>query len=203
MSLTPELYDAIVRIVDQRVGEIKVTREDFDRLSSTVSELSVVVRELAEAQKRTEERLNALAEAQKRTEGSIEKLAVAVGRLSDNIGYGLEDVARVMVPPWLERHERIRVDELERRFIQVDGESIEVNLYGDGVRGRTSITIIGEAKSRIDASDVKEFSRKLERISKAFEGRRILALMFGYWIHPSATSLGRTLQIRLIASYQR
>jgi len=189
VSLTPELYDAIVRIVDQRVGEIKVTREDFDRLSSTVSELSVVVKELAEAQKRTEE--------------SVGRLAVSVGRLSDNIGYGLEDVARVMLPPWLERHERVRVDELERRFIQVDGESIEVNLYGDGVRGRTSITIIGEAKSRIDASDVKEFSRKLERISKAFEGRRILALMFGYWIHPSATSLGRTLQIRLIASYQR
>ncbi|MEM3393271.1 MAG: hypothetical protein QW487_07260, partial [Candidatus Bathyarchaeia archaeon] len=105
MSISPELYEAIIRIIDQRISEIKVTREDFNRLIK-------IVEALAEAQKRTEsviatlgervERLEkvveALAEAQKRTEDTVTRLTIAVGSLSDTIGYGLEDVAKVMLP---------------------------------------------------------------------------------------------------------
>jgi len=102
LSVSPKLYEAIVRIVDQRVGEIKVTREDFDNLTRTVPELSGTVQEFLEVQKRTEfnlsklgERairleaaLDRLAEAQKRTEDAVGRLAVAVGGLSDTVGYG-------------------------------------------------------------------------------------------------------------------
>ena len=210
MSLSPELYETVVRIVDQRVGEIKVTREDFNSLAKGLLELSSTVRELAEAQKRTEERLNELAEAEKRTDERlaelsevVKNLAQAVGRLSDTVGYGLEDVARVMLPAWLERHERVRVEDLERRFIEVEGESVEVNLYGEGVKGRNPIAVVGEARSRIHAGDVQEFAGTIEKIRKTLKERRILPVMFGYWIHPSATSVGKTLGIRLIASYQR
>ncbi|MBS7622449.1 hypothetical protein KEJ39_02080 [Candidatus Bathyarchaeota archaeon] len=189
LALSGELYEAVIRIVDQRVGEIKVTREDFDRLTKTVSELSGIVRELAEAQKRTED--------------AVGRLTVAVGSLSDTVGYSLEDVARVMLPPWLERHERVKVEELERRFIKVEGESVEVDLYGEGMKARTPIVVVGEAKSRIHVGDVKEFAGKVEKIQRALKQERILPLMFGYWIHPSATSLGKTLHIRLVASYQR
>jgi len=287
VSLSPELYEAILRIVDQRVGEIKVTREDFEKLartvselseivsklSGTVSELSVTVRELAEAQKRTEqrigelteaqkriqehvselteaqkrteqrigelteaqkriqehvselteaqkrtegrirelaqaqekteERISELAEAQKRTEEGLGNLATAVGRLSDTVGYGLEDVAMVILPSWLERNERIRVEELERRFMEIEGESVEVNLYGVGLKGRTQVTIIGEAKSRIHAGDVKEFAEKLQKVRKALGERRVISLMFGYWVHPEASSIAKAFGIRVIASYQR
>jgi hypothetical protein len=54
-GITTELYKAIVAIVDDRVREIRVTREDFD-------DLKQVVRELAQAQTRTEQRLDRLAE---------------------------------------------------------------------------------------------------------------------------------------------
>ncbi|MEM4251543.1 MAG: hypothetical protein QW828_06910, partial [Candidatus Bathyarchaeia archaeon] len=172
-------------------------------LTERVVRLEGAVEALAEAQKRTEERVSELAEAQKRTEDAVGRLAVAVGSLSDTVGYSLEDVARVMLPPWLERHERVKVEELERRFIEVDGESVEINLYGEGVKARTPITVVGEAKSRIHVGDVKEFAGKVEKIQGALKQRRILPLMFGYWIHPSATSLGKTLRIRLVASYQR
>jgi len=208
--LTAELYEAVVKIVDDRIREIKVTREDFDRLTKTVAGLSGAVErlegsveKLAEAQKRTEEKVEALAEAQKRTEDAMGRLAVAVGGLSDTVGYGLEDIAKVMLPPWLERHERVRVEELERRFIEREGESVEVNLYGEGVKARTPITVIGEAKSRIHVGDIKEFAGKVETIQKALQARKILPVMFGYWIHPSAKSLGKTMGIRLVASYER
>ncbi|MCK4486113.1 MAG: hypothetical protein KAU38_05040 [Desulfobacterales bacterium] len=46
-GISSEVYRAIVTVVDDRMLEIKVSREDFD-------ELKGVVRELAEAQKRTE-----------------------------------------------------------------------------------------------------------------------------------------------------
>ena len=224
MEVTPELHDAIVRIVDQRVAEIKVTREDFDRLTKTMAELAERVKELAEAQKRTEftlathgeaitrleKAVENLAEAQKRTEerigelsDAVKGLAIAVGRLTDTVGYGLEDVAMVMLPPWLEKHEHIKVEALERRFLQAEGESVEVNLYGEGVRGRRPILVIGEAKSKIHPADVREFAGNLEKIRKSLRGPNLLPLMFGYWIHPAATSLARTLRIRLIASYQR
>ena len=286
MALTGELYEAVIRIVDQRVGEIKVTREDFDKLTRTVSELSNIVRdlteaqmkteaaisdlggrvtqleaaierlveaqkrteeritrledaveklaeaqkrtderlcELAEAQRRTDERLNELAEAQrktefavsnlgkrldelaeaqKRTEDAVGRLAVAVGRLSDTIGYGLEDVAALMLPPWLEKHEHIKVDELERRTIEVEGEVMEFDIYGEGIKAGRKILVIGEVKSRINYGDVKDFAGKLEKVKRALKWK-ILPVMFGYWIHPTATTLGKTLNIRLVASYQR
>ncbi|MBS7656044.1 hypothetical protein KEJ50_06065 [Candidatus Bathyarchaeota archaeon] len=210
MSISPELYETIIRIIDQRVSEIKVTREDFNRLTK-------IVEALAEAQKRTEsviatlgervERLEkaveALAEAQKRTEESVSRLAAAVGSLSDAIGYGLEDVAKVMLPSWLEKHEKVKVKGLERRFIKVDGEEVEANLYGEGVKGRYLITVIGEVKSKIDVGDVKKFMGNLDKIRKALKERKILPLMFGYWFHPSASALGKKNGIRVIAPYQK
>ncbi|MEM3727171.1 MAG: hypothetical protein QXG49_02150 [Candidatus Bathyarchaeia archaeon] len=182
MSISPELYEAIIRIIDQRISEIKVTREDFNRLIKIVE---------------------ALAEAQKRTEDTVTRLTIAVGSLSDTIGYGLEDVAKVMLPSWLEKHEKIKVKELERRFIEVDGEEVEVDLYGEGMKGRYLITVIGEVKSKIDVGDVKKFMSKLDKIGKALKNRRILPLMFGYWFHPSASILGKKNGIRVIAPYQK
>ncbi|MGC8848156.1 MAG: hypothetical protein ACP5QE_04860, partial [Conexivisphaera sp.] len=61
-TLTPELYDMIVRIVDDKVKDIKVTREEFDKLAAVVGQLAQRVEQLAEAQRRTEERLDQLAQ---------------------------------------------------------------------------------------------------------------------------------------------
>jgi hypothetical protein len=219
MAVTPELYDTIVHIVDQRVGEVKVTREDFDKLTKTVSELAGRVRELAEAQKRTDERLQelagaqkgteqrlgALAEAQKRTEVALRELAEAqkrtneaVGRLTDTIGHDLESVARVSAPNWLQVYEDIKVPCLERRIFKVDGEDMEINLYGEGMKGRAPITVVGEAKSTIHGRDVEAFSARVDRLKSQLRGR-IIKLMFGYWIHPSAEQEAKKLQVHVIA----
>jgi len=259
MSLTPELYDIIVKIVDDRVKEIKVTREAFDKLSETVAELveaqkrtdeqinklievqkrseerltrlEKTVAELAEAQKRSEERLTRLekavarlehavaelAEAQKRSEerltrleNAVDKLSEAtaqlsrsVGSLSATIGFGLEDIARVVVPGWLLRHENIVVDDLERKFIEVDGKLIEVNLYGEGTKDGERITVVGECKTRIYESEVKKFVRTLSDVKKALKGQKIYPLMFGFLIHPSAEGIAKKHGITLIVSYAR
>jgi len=61
-GVTKDLYEVIVRIIDDKLKDIKVTR--------------------------------------------------------------LEDIARIVLPGYLERHLKIQIPELERRFIQIDSKEI-------------------------------------------------------------------------------
>ncbi|MGC9177861.1 MAG: hypothetical protein ACP5G6_05515 [Conexivisphaera sp.] len=251
-TLTPELYDVIVRIVDDKVKDIKVTREEFDKLSAVVGQLAERVDQLAEAQRRTEERLNQLAErvdqlaeaqrrteerlnqlaervdklaermdqlaeAQRRTEerldrltDRVDKLAEAVGvlnksvsSLGETIGFGLEDIARVVLPGWLHRHLGVEMGELERRFLRIGGREYEVNLYGEGSIGGRRVVIIAEAKSRIHASDVERFNELLSGARESMDGAKVIGVVFGYVIYPDAKERAQKLGIHAVASYER
>ena len=227
-GITSDVYKAIVSVVDDRMREIKVTRQDFDELKGVVKELAeaqkrteVKVGELAEAQKRTEVKVEELAGAQKRTEvrvgrleTAVEKLAVAqkkteialrglateVGALSRNFGFGLEDIAHVVLPGYLKRHYRIDMGEFERKFFEVNGKLVEVNLFGEGRIKKEKVTILGEVKSRIYEREIKKFKRDLSKVVPLIEGK-VFKLMFGYLVHPSAAKIAE--DIELIASYQR
>ena len=125
MQISAELYEFVIKVVDDRVREIKVTREDFNALKQ-------VVEELAQAQKKTEERLGRveaaveeLAQAQKRTEEELcslvrehAKTREMVAGLSDTVGYGLENQAYKALPRLLERDFDLKIkDRLARRYI--------------------------------------------------------------------------------------
>lgn len=212
MGLTGEMYDAITRIVDERVKEIRVTREMHDRLVEAVNSLAEAqkrteltistltdrltrleasVEELAEAQKRTEVALLELAEAQKRTDQ-------AVGRLSDVIGHDLESMALVHVPDWLQVHMGVKVQALERRIFKVDGRDVEVNLYGEGVKGRRTVAVVGEVKATIYQRDVAAFSGTADQLRDQLPAKPVKVL-FGFWVHPSAEVEARRLGVLLIA----
>jgi len=181
-----------------------------------LTRLEEAVERLAEAQKRTEERVTRLeeavtklAEAQAKTEERINELSTAmkmlsiqVERLSDVVGFSLEDVAKVVLPGWLLRHEEINIESLERKFLEVNGELIEVNLYGEGEKNGLKITVIGEAKSRIYEKDVKDFCKKISMLEKTLKPP-VYKLMFGFLIHPTAEKEAEAYGIKLIASYMR
>jgi len=145
--------------------------------------------------------LQRLAEAQARTE-------VTVGRLGENIGFGLEDIARLLLPPYLHKHYGIHLEgpageELQRRFFPLpDQLPLEINLYGEGQRDGRKAVVLGEAKSRIGGGVVKDFADLLVQIEPLVEGE-VWRVMFGYYIHPSAQPVAQEHQILLIASYQR
>ena len=103
----------IVRELGKSVNELaeaqKRTEERLDRLEKTVQEL-------AEAQKRTEERLNELAEAQKRTEEEIRKLTRGLSRtrrelggLARSVAYALENEAYRYLPALLKKYHHFEV----------------------------------------------------------------------------------------------
>jgi uncharacterized phage infection (PIP) family protein YhgE len=276
-GITAELYRAIVTIVDDRVKEIRVTREDFDRLTQTVAQLAqaqarteqrleeltqaqarteqrveqlegamqrlaeaqarteerldrleaaverlaeaqarteerldrleAAVERLAEAQARTEERLDRLeaaverlAEAQARTEQALQQLATQVGALSDNVGYGLEDIARVVLPGYLKQRYGVTVERLERRIFPIDGQQFDIDLYAEGSRGRRRVVVLGEVKSRIYAREVHHFQQLLQAVRSQLPAEP-LPLLFGYFIDLSAMEAAQD-QILLVAAYQ-
>jgi predicted nuclease with TOPRIM domain len=269
-GITAELYRAIVTIVDDRVKEIRVTREDFDRLTQTVAQLAQAqarteqrleelaqaqarteqrldrleaaverlaeaqartdaavqqlakrVDQLAEAQARTEQRLNELAqaqarteqrveqlegamqrlaEAQARTEQALQQLATQVGALSDNVGYGLEDIARVVLPGYLKQRYGVTVERLERRIFRIDGQQFDIDLYAEGRRGRRRIVVLGEVKARIYAREVHHFQQVLQAVRPQLPAEP-LPVLFGYFIDLSAMEAAQD-QILLIAAYQ-
>ncbi len=77
-TFPPELQPAVAQLVEALREEFGVRRTNFGDLKS-------IVRDLAEAQKRTELRVEELAEAQKRTELRVEELAEAQKRMAEGL----------------------------------------------------------------------------------------------------------------------
>jgi predicted nuclease with TOPRIM domain len=172
--------------------EIGALAEAQRRTEERVGRLEQVLAELAEAQRRTEERvgrleqvLAELAEAQRRTEVQVAALAHQVGRLSDTVGFTLEELARELAPAYLEKHHGIRVPVLERRFFTVAGEEIELDLYGEGTRDGEPIAVVGEVRTRLYGRDVEVIARRVQALSASLPARAV-PVLFGYVIHPSA-----------------
>ena len=205
---TNESIKALAKKLDNTVSQ-------QEELRNSLNELSDAVNKLAEAQRRTEERLDKLAEevmrlaeAQRRTEERLNKLidvvqqlSKQVARLSEIIGFGLEDIARVMVPSYLRVHYGIIVEKLESKVIIIDGEEFWLNLFGEGVRNGRKIFVIGECKSQMRRGDVRDFARVVRRLRSHFK-EEVFAFMFGYLIHPSAEDEARRENIILLAPYR-
>ncbi|MHA1650373.1 MAG: hypothetical protein ACTSYB_09270 [Candidatus Helarchaeota archaeon] len=238
MSISPELENFLKKLIDEKIKELKTSKEVFNKLSEHIEKLDMNLIKLAEAQLRTEQRLNELAEAQLRTEQrlnelaeaqlrteqrlnelaeaqtqtentlnklstNIENLVIEVRRLSDSIGYGLEDIARVMIPSWLERYENIYVKELKPLFIKLDDKEVELNLAAFGKKNGKKTLIIGECKSRIYSGDVNKFNKIITQIKQKYPDKEIIPFMFGFLVHPRAQEEAKIYDIRLIATYMR
>lgn len=77
-GISGETYKAILTVVDDRIREIKVTRQDFD-------ELKGVARDLAEAQKRSESEVREVAKEMRSLTRSHEELQRQVGGISNTL----------------------------------------------------------------------------------------------------------------------
>ena len=282
MSISAELYEFIVRVVEEKVKDIKVTREEFDalrrsvekglaelasaqaaterrleELARRVDDLAKTVSVLAEAQAATERRLSELARrvddlaaaqvaterrleelarrvddlakrvddlaaAQAATERRVEELAAAqaetqkqvkmlasavdalrvqVGKLSETIGFSLEDLAKELLPLWLHNRLGVEVERLDRGFIELEGQEIEVDLYTWGARDGKKVLVVGEVKSRIYEKDVDVFYQKVVEPLSAKVEAEVVGVLFGFLIHPKAESRARELGLYTVTAY--
>jgi hypothetical protein len=183
---------ALEQRVDRLEAAIAQLAEAEARTEQRLAELAAAqvrteqrVEELVRAQARTEQRLAELAAAQARTEQAVVTLAQQVGRLSETLGFTLEDLARELTPAYLAQRYGIVVGALERRFFFLDGEEVEVDFYGEGTRDSEAVAIIGEVRSRIYGRDVDDAAKRAERLAAQVPGKPVPVLL-GFVIHPSA-----------------
>jgi hypothetical protein len=64
------------------------------------------------------------------------------------------------------------------------------------------VTILGECKARFHPREVKTFLRQVEKVRKTIKGE-ILPVIFGFWIHPAASTLAKEKGVHPIVSYER
>jgi len=190
-KITPAVKKEIVKIVDERIREAHVTKEDF-------SELKGIVRELAEAQRRTEIRVEELAEAQRRTEIELKELAIEVrglvkglgetrgevGGLSRTMSYAFENEAFRMLPDVLRRKYSIEITE---KLIREEVREKEINIFGKARRDGGEVFVVGESKLRLDerrekAEDVfGELEEKVKAVKDEYGDVEIVRVLITHY----------------------
>jgi predicted nuclease with TOPRIM domain len=192
------LEDAVIRLAEAQAR----TEARLGALAEAQARTEARLGVLAEAQTRTEARVDTLAQAQVRTESALLALTQQVGRLSDTIGFTLEDLAREVTPPYLAQHYGIHIGQLDRRFFSVDEKEVEVDLYGEGHRDGETVVVVGEVRSRIYGRDVEGAVQRAERLRGGLPGTPVVVL-FGFVIHPSAREAAHRLGAIVISSSGR
>jgi len=174
-----------------------VKASDFNELKGIVRDISIEVKELAEAQKelaeaqkRTEIKVEELAEAQKRTEIEIQELTKGLkltreglGGLSRSSSYAFENEAYRILPKFLKDNYKI---EMAEKIIRTEIEGKEINIFGKARKNGKNILIVGEVKLRLDEKrDVKkdvfeELEEKVEVVKKISQDEIVKILITHY-----------------------
>jgi hypothetical protein len=157
-----------------------VTKAELNELTGVVHDLSGVVKELAEAQKRTEIRVEELAEAQKRTEFAVGDLAKQVGGLANVLGGSLEDFACDLVPEILEKHWHLVVASASPEEITVGRKPREIDVVVRGTIDGRPVTVLCEVKSAVSAVEARRFLDVVEKARGERPDEDIRPLFFGY-----------------------
>jgi hypothetical protein len=210
----------MLHVLDRVAAQVRqagVTREDFRELKQIVAELAeaqrrteervgsleLAVERLAEAQRRTTEEIKELVAAQVRTEAGIDRLRRQVGGLSETVGGDIEDIAYIVLHDVLKREFGWQVGVLEREWQTWDGEPEEVNVFGeatDPARPGQVIWIVGEAKHNLTQKEVDRFAQQVERARRHLVGE-IFPVCFCYRARPEVQQRVRDAGIRLVFSY--
>ncbi len=199
--------DVLAHVVVESHDDL-ATQADLHKLTGVVADLANVVTDLAEAQKRTEDRVEELAEAQKRTEDRVEELAAAqkrtedrveelaeaqkgtelavadlakqVGGLANSLGGSLEDFACDLVPEILEKHWQLEVTSAEPEELDVGRGPHELDLVVRGTIDGRPVMIVCEVKSAVTAKEVERFMKVIGWLRAAHPDQDIRGLFFGY-----------------------
>ncbi len=182
-NLDPQIREAFLDLIDEvkRITGESVKREDFLRFVEQTNEnfnrVWAVIHELAEAQKRTEEELRKLAQRMAFVEERLEGL-------SNSVGYGLENQIYKYLSSILKRDFNIEVDgRLRRRYLDVGGKRMQVNIFGYGLRGDERLMIVGECKVRMSNRELNTFLKRIRKIER-HEGIKVFPVVVAHDFTP-------------------
>jgi predicted nuclease with TOPRIM domain len=204
------IYEAFIAFRDDII--LKETRE----IKAEIGRVWEVIKELVEAQRRTEQEIEKiwgaikeLTEAQRRTEESLKKLIEDHSKtreklegLSDSFGYLLEDRAMKSLPKILKRKYNIKaVGKFVRDYFIINGEHVEINIFGRVKKGNKEYILIGEAKSQVTKKAIDKFLKKCDKISRSFS-KETIKVFISYIFSPGIKEYAEEKGIVLIPSYE-
>jgi predicted nuclease with TOPRIM domain len=163
-GLTAEMYQAVVAIVDDRLREVRVTREGFERLEGAIARL-------AEAQLRTEERVGRLETRMDRVEAALERLAEMQARTEERVGR-LETVVEQLAQA--QARTEARLEQLAQA--QARTEARLEQLTQAQARTETSLEQLTQAQARTETAlartqeAVQQLARQVGGLSETVGG---------------------------------
>ena len=158
-----------------------VRREDFSKLTATVERL-------AEAQERTEQRMDSLALG-------LAKLAEAMGQLAWTVrdtqkqmdglaqtaGYALEAYTLERLPKLLAKHYGfVEISALPEVFRRPDGTADEIDVVLRGEIAGRPVLFLCEVKSNVTPREVADFQVVVERVRPVAGCDDVRMIFFGY-----------------------
>jgi len=200
-----KIWDAIKELTEAQ----KRTEQRVEELAQAQKETEQKIKELTEAQKETEQKIKELTEAQRKTEESLKKLIEDHSKtreklegLSHSFGYLLEDRAMKSLPKILKRKYNIKaVGNFVRDYFIINGEHVEVNIFGRVRKGNKEYILIGEAKSQVTKKAIDKFLKKCDKISRSFS-KETIKVFISYIFPPGIKEYAEEKGIVLIPSYE-
>jgi len=92
--------------------------------------------------------------------------------------------------------------ELKPLFLFVNGEREQIDLYGEGTKDGEEVCVVCGCKARIYERDVRAFVRKLSRW-ELYLKKPVVAVLFGFLVHPSAEWIAKVHRVILVGALQR
>jgi predicted house-cleaning noncanonical NTP pyrophosphatase (MazG superfamily) len=196
IKITPGLKKKIIEIVDERIREAHVTREDF-------SELKAIVRELAEAQKKTEEKLADLTEEVRKLAHGLNRTREDLGGLARSFSYAFENEAYRMLPGVLTRY-GIEVDE---KIVRAEVGGKEINFFGKARKNGREVFIVGEVKLRLDDTEKREdafgeLEEKVEVVRKEYGDVEVVRLLVAHFATKGFLKKAEKRGVIVVQSYE-
>ena len=151
MRTSTEIKERLEKVFDKAQASvlIEVIVDAYGELvkAGDFNELKAIVKELAEAQRRTEIKVAELAEDIRILVRGLGETRSEVGGLSRSVSYALENEAYRGLPEVLKRSYGI---ELKDRLIRAEIGGKEINIFGRAKRDGRDVLVVGEAKLRLD-----------------------------------------------------
>ena len=216
-TLTPDVKRQIVKIIDDRINEVHVTKEDFSELKSIVKDIAKAQKELTQAQKKTEQRVAELAEAQKeladaqkRTEIEVKSLVVGLhdtrvelGGLSRSFSYAFENEAYRHLPVILKEKYGYTITE---RIVRAEIGGKEINFFARAMKDGKEVFIVGESKIRLESTwrkDVfSELEDKVNVVKTEFGDVEVVRLLVTHFAKKDFLDEAEKMGVIVVQSYQ-
>ena len=201
-------YADLVRASD--FNELKeITRELAEAQRQTeqhMGQLEQRMGELAEAQRQTEQRMIELADEVAKTQRAMQRLAEVqqgtreeLGGLARSVSYSLENEAFRALPAYLRARHGI---ELTQRFIRTEMEGEEINLFGLGRKNGVEVVVVGESELRANSiRKLRVLERKAKVVGRLYKGE-LVKLLVTHYATPRVQQKASEMGILVVQSFE-